>query len=379
MHTPFRRLVLTLIAVALLAACGTTPAAPAASADAPPVTVTALANDTAPTRAPTSTLGPTVEPRTQTHQAEIAQAEALAKAGKYEAAVALLRPVYLEVQSSSGGKPSAKLNMLQEPLAGIYLDWGRATVAESKGDLRQIALANGRFNDGITIAPSTGSTREALEAEHKLSAAIIEAAQLFAQLKAAPLDVQQRPDADRVVQLLGQVRSQRADYPGLLPLHVDALLFAAKNYENSPGTAKDEQKAAFNQALAYCKEAKSLDAQRKEASTCIDQVTAKLNKLNPTPTATRDPSILHFIAANYNDDPTCISVQIRGIKTNGWFFTVDGLKLRGNFDGGGNARLCGLGNRQEVTITVFNGAGRSVAGGRGIPSRGSAIMSAGWS
>jgi hypothetical protein len=370
--------VLTLIAVALLAACGTTPATPAAPAasQSPQVAVTALANDTAPTRAPTSTLGPTVASITQ--HPGIAQALELAKNGKYEAAVALLRPIYLEFQSNNGGKPSAELDTLQEQLAGIYLAWGRTTVAESKGDLRQIAFAYDHFNDGVTIAPSTGSTRDALEAEHKLSATMIEAAQLFDQLKTATPDVKQRPDADRMVQLLGQVRSQQANYPGLLPLHVDALLFAAKNYENSPGTTTEDQKVALKQALAYCNDAKSFDAQRQDASTCVERVRAKLAQLNAPPTAPPDPSILRFSVVNYNDDPTCISVQIRGIKTNGWFFTVDGLRLRGNFDGGGNARLCGLGNGQQVTITVFNGAGRVVAGGGGVPSKGSAIMAAVW-
>lgn len=87
---------------------------------------------------------------------------------------------------------------------------------------------------------------------------------------------------------------------------------------------------------------------------------------------------LRFVKLNEDDDPSCITVAVRGIGTAGWSFRVDGSRLAGRFDRSGNARACGLGRRQEVTFTVFNGAGQAVAGGRGVPARGSAIMQARW-
>ncbi|PDW02320.1 tetratricopeptide repeat protein [Candidatus Viridilinea mediisalina] len=99
----------------------------------------------------------------------------------------------------------------------------------------------------------------------------------------------------------------------------------------------------------------------------------------PRPTAVPEPARLRFSVANYNDDPHCISIGINGIVPAGWFFVVDGMgHVSGRFDGGGNARACGLGYGQEVTLTVFDGNGSRVLGGGGIPSRGSAIMVATW-
>lgn len=81
---------------------------------------------------------------------------------------------------------------------------------------------------------------------------------------------------------------------------------------------------------------------------------------------------------NYNDTPDCISMRIVGVRAAGWSFTVDGLQLRGNFDAGGNARLCGLAPDQEVTISVRNRSGRVVPGGGGVPAKGRAILEGSW-
>ncbi len=102
----------------------------------------------------------------------------------------------------------------------------------------------------------------------------------------------------------------------------------------------------------------------------------------PRPTATPQPrpaARLRFSVANYNDDPGCISIKINGISPAGWYFSVDGIRgVSGRFDGGGNARACGLAPGQEVTISVIDGNGRVVPGGSGVPSKGSAIMIANW-
>jgi hypothetical protein len=106
-----------------------------------------------------------------------------------------------------------------------------------------------------------------------------------------------------------------------------------------------------------------------------------LPSLRPLPEPTLRPNgpQLRFRAENYDDVNTCISVQIRGIATTGWSFSVDGLTfLDGRFDNAGNARLCELAPGQEVTITVFQAEGRPVRGGGGVPARGGVILVADW-
>lgn len=103
----------------------------------------------------------------------------------------------------------------------------------------------------------------------------------------------------------------------------------------------------------------------------------------PVPQPTAVPARLRFRLLNYNDAPGCITVQIRGVNTTDWFFKADGMNPSGSFDysrstGSGNARLCGLGADQEVTITVYNSSRQFVLGGRGVPSKGRAIMVADW-
>jgi|GEM_PF-2271745 len=114
--------------------------------------------------------------------------------------------------------------------------------------------------------------------------------------------------------------------------------------------------------------------------------TAGLGRLKPPPTATPRPAPtaqaaakrLRFRVQNYNDDSRCISIGINGIAPAGWFFVVDGIGLQGRFDGGGNARVCGLAPGQEVTVSVLDGNGTHVIGGGSVPSKGSAIMVAEW-
>jgi hypothetical protein len=100
-----------------------------------------------------------------------------------------------------------------------------------------------------------------------------------------------------------------------------------------------------------------------------------------TPTVTSAPVVnraLRISLKNSDDTPRCISMQISGIRTNGWTLKADGLKLSANFDGAGNARLCGLKRQQEFTFSVFDAKGGAVAGGGGIPARGGNIFVAEW-
>ncbi len=98
----------------------------------------------------------------------------------------------------------------------------------------------------------------------------------------------------------------------------------------------------------------------------------------PTPTVPPEPPRLRFVKLNENEDQRCILIQIRGINTAGWIVSIDGLRLSGAFDSGGNARVCGLRPRQEVTFTVRDEQGAPVRGGVGVPTRGSDVMFAEW-
>jgi hypothetical protein len=98
----------------------------------------------------------------------------------------------------------------------------------------------------------------------------------------------------------------------------------------------------------------------------------------PPPTPVPDAGKLWVRKLNEDDQPGCISMRITGINTQGWSFGVDGMNLSGRFDNAGNAQLCGLGPDQEVTISVRDRSGRIVPGGRGVPSKGRAIMLGTW-
>lgn len=98
----------------------------------------------------------------------------------------------------------------------------------------------------------------------------------------------------------------------------------------------------------------------------------------PRPTATaRSPRLAFVLIQEGNDLPECISARIIGIAATGWLFSVDGLALTGMFNGG-DARVCGLAAGQEITFTVFDGSGRVIPGGAGVPARGGDILAGTW-
>lgn len=98
----------------------------------------------------------------------------------------------------------------------------------------------------------------------------------------------------------------------------------------------------------------------------------------PLPTETPLPKKLFFYRKSLDDDPHCMSVQIRGIKTRGWTFKVNGTDMKAKFDPVGNARICGLPRAQDFVFTVFNTRGGAVVGGIDVYSKGGAIMIADW-
>lgn len=107
---------------------------------------------------------------------------------------------------------------------------------------------------------------------------------------------------------------------------------------------------------------------------------ARYDALKPTPVPpTRTPvdtSHLAITRIEQVDDPTCISMRIRGKNATNWTLVADRLGLSATFDGV-NARFCGLTAHQEFTITVLNDQGRSVRGGSS-PARGGDLFEGVW-
>ncbi len=179
-------------------------------------------------------------------------------------------------------------------------------------------------------------------------------------LEAIPLS---REDYGASVRILDVAKQRAAAYMGY-----GAQLAAAGSYEEA--RAQYEQASALADAGADISPAQT-------AIAALPPPTARPTVIPVIP-PTAVPLKLRVSVANYNDDPTCISLGVRGTNTSGWSFSVDGIGIRGAIDTAGNGRICGLGRYQEVTISIFNASGRVVSGGSGVPSRGSAIMVATW-
>jgi len=97
-----------------------------------------------------------------------------------------------------------------------------------------------------------------------------------------------------------------------------------------------------------------------------------------TPSITPKPKKLRFYQKNTNDTRGCMSVQIRGISVKNWTLVVTKQGVGATFDGGGNARVCGLKKGSGLRFTVFNTAGRAVVGGVDVLARDKSIMIADW-
>jgi hypothetical protein len=96
------------------------------------------------------------------------------------------------------------------------------------------------------------------------------------------------------------------------------------------------------------------------------------------PTITPKPKKLAFYQKSLDDKRGCMSLQIRGINVKGWTFAVKSVGLGGTFDGGGNARVCGLKWGRKLKFTVYNKYGNAVVGGVDVNARDQAIMIADW-
>jgi transcriptional regulator with XRE-family HTH domain len=98
----------------------------------------------------------------------------------------------------------------------------------------------------------------------------------------------------------------------------------------------------------------------------------------PKPAATIPPSTpvphLSVRRVQQGSNADCIYVNIRGISTDGWKFSIDGSGLEGSFDSGGNGRLCGVGANRKLrngfSFSIYDGHRSVVPGGPGIPAIG---------
>lgn len=288
---------------------------------------------------------PTIDPAAQVEQ-DYEQGQQAIKEQDWPTAARLLQQVF---------DTDPNYRDIQKSLATTYYSWGIA--ARDNGD---IGMALEQFLAALKINP-----------EYPTATVERQKAQIFLGAEAA----EQLGESERAIE----------GYRSLLAMHNDSYADASEQlYALLVAKATSLVQTGDQQQIVAAgnlyQEASGLKVSDTSTATQgIKEIETLLATPTPQSTKPPDPARLRFKLKNYNDDPRCISVQITGVVSTGWAFVVDGISsLRGNFDGSGNARLCGLRSGQEVTFTVFDKNGRVVAGGSGVATRGSAIMTATW-
>jgi len=242
---------------------------------------------------------------------------------------------------------------ISEKLSATYYNWGMSLL-----DPSQPAEALDKFNATLSISPT-----------HQL--ALDQQQRLVLYLDA--LTARDGGDLREAAIKLEELRDIQSDYLDSATMLYDTYM--------AYGADLESQKK-LSDALRIYQKAAALPVE--DTSVAKAKVKALTPTATPRPAAAATPrpaaaARLRFSVLNYNDNPSCISIRITGIGTGGWYFTVDGVGgVVGRFDTGGNARACGLSGGQEVTLTIHYPDGGGVPGGTGVPSRGSAIMSAAW-
>lgn len=335
---------------------------------------------TTPTReadaVPTRTLSP-VPTRTSVPTAvvvaelpDLIEARTQLQSGNYERATSLLLRVYAAHPTEIDA---------QQLLADVYLQSGRALLAQSNADPVQISAAHDQFTSGAAVAPvgavATDLIREIADADAFLQVLISRSA--LDQLPDDTLAVQRQQAATTLATQIIALQERRADYPGLLLVATAALVEAGEAY-----AADTREVEAARTALAYCERARTLAPENTEAIACVKQFTrASVPTVTPAPTRRPVPTVLRqpelFITRiAQTTTPTCLQMQIANIDARNWVLSIDGLPLRGVFDGV-NVQVCGLGERQEVTFTIKYPDGSVVPGGK-ARARGGDIFLGTW-
>jgi len=371
-----RLFVLGLLAALLLSACGPSPYAVSDEARTP---LPAVASPAPPP--PTSTAAPTVV--VVIELPEVKQARQLSAERQFDQAISILNGVYGRFRDDP---------TLRELLAATYRDWGADLIDGAGGSPEQVSAGLGHFVSGLAVAPADGAAFTDLTARQQQAEgflALLERVEALdtAVAAAEEVDAELRAEADEVAALAGDLRQRDGAFAGLDALFVRALLLVGETYASSRGASREEQVAFATSRRDACALALEVDLQNADATACRDDADSAITVLLTSPTRVPPPppppdpcggqGCLRMSVLNYNDTPTCVSVQITRIDTTGWRLTIDGLRLEASF-GGGDARVCGLGSGQQVTITVRNASGQPVRGGAGVPSKGSAIMLGEW-
>lgn len=354
----------------ILTACGqgsvstTTPTEPATEAPQP-------------TAAPSPTIAASPTPQDVGLLPEVQEALQKLESDNYDGATQTLIRVKTQYPESAKAK---------DLLADAYLKWGRsqlAAAASAENQLALVASALDKFIAGLAVPPADPATATTLEQEASRASAFLEAVRSQdafrngrAQLDAAT----RRSEAARVVASLDALATDSPAYPGLAPRLALALVDQGEALLDNKELAPAEREPLARQAQELCARAGQLDAGLEAAGACAqtaaDQITAA-QRPTPVPTRPRPNPTLVVTLKSRGDTAGCISMQIQGVGAAGWTLRVDGTNLAAQFDGGNNARLCGL-PPNDVTFTIFSQTGQRVRGGGGVPARGGDIFLGTW-
>ena len=336
--------------------------------------------------APTSTPAPTVVRVAEL--SEVRQARQLIAEGRYENAVSILNGLYARFRDDQ---------TLRELLASSYLLWGDQFVIESQGSIQQVSIGLQKFVSGLAVAPDSSKVATDLGERQQQAEGYLGLVQELERMTGVissteEIGAELRVEADKLATQTQEAYGRAPAYPGMQPVFIRALLLVSGVYKGKGESGKETDVLA-GRRQELCDAVLTVQPENAEALACKQDAEEARLALTPkpnTPTPIRlapkpqpqqpqpiEPARLRFQVLNYNDDQACISVRITGINTSGWSLSIDGLRLGASF-GGGDARVCGLGAGQQVTITVRDGGGNPVRGGAGIPSKGSAIMQADW-
>jgi hypothetical protein len=377
----FTRLIATTLLI-LLSGCSSATSTAEPSPVIPTVTEMAMARPATPT--PVAAAKPEVTLETYLNNGQSAF-----DSQDYESATDQFMQAYLLDSSNQ---------TVAKRLAEAYWKWGDMTLTQALTNSDILRSALEYFHQGSKVAPHTEEIAQKLSVDTKATEMLYDALQLQGEFQALRDNGGEAQQLEEKLGLIQQkidgLRELREDLPQIRLLQYRTWLAAAKLKEQAGDDAgkRARKKEIWQVALDYCRQARDLAGadtpESQEAIECIQRLEKKM--IDPTPTPTPQPppaparapaapeARLRFYKEGEFDDPTCITVQIRGIAPVGWYFSIDGLDQIKGFFNGQDARACGLGNRQEYTFTVKNRSGQPIRGGEGVPTRGSAVMIANW-
>lgn len=385
----FSKLLIMIVLGVGLAACGNA---------TPPTAIPSLEPTVTPLPAPGARVSPTEPVVTPAINAHLATGEAALERKDYQAAINSFTQAYVLDPTSAD---------IAEQLATAYLLAGNAELGQAELDQERLRAALISFQDGENVALAKSGLAQELANNKRATQSMYDALPLLneaQQLADQQADLGERETKiTQVLTLLDTTEAARADFPQLAARRYQALMLLAQIKEITGDNAEAfaDKVALWEVALVGCTSANRLDlADTAGSQQCIERLTQKMIPPTATPTpkprptavpatatprtrptaipVSPEPPRLRFVKGGTGDTPNCVSMQISGINVAGWYFELQGSNIRGNFDGGGNARACGLGDYQEFYFNIRDGNGNIVRGGSGVPTRGGDFMLATW-